>query len=249
LLTPHAFLRRLPNAVRLEDRLILDALVTACDLAEVAYSQLVQLLSELTGEGTEPPRASPHDRARLAVCAWAIVDNIHNFRSFARKLQMDPDGELATFVLTYEVATKMRNAMDHRSSNLGNLSSRARLDPVYGALSFFAPRRGDGSKYVHQLSLGGLHHDSHVFPIVDTWRKPTEKTISNLQMAAFDKMIDFSKAMEGLLSAQRYLNGRAERSITQQIEHDAQINAYSASEVLNDISGGAAWMVLALPDT
>jgi hypothetical protein len=180
--------------------------------------------------------------------AWTIVDNVHNFRSFAKKLEMRPEGVLAQFVETYEVATRLRNAMDHRHTNLGNLSKKGRTDPIYGALSFMAPKQDSGGRFVHQVSLGGLHHDAHVFPVIDTWCQPAQGQISNVRMGAFDATINLSDAVPSMLAAQRSLNESVEQNVKEQIHADAMDKGYDPGEVLKDTSGGPAWFVVSLPN-
>ena len=88
MLDDKAFIRRIPYALTLVQRLEIDGLLTSSDLVFHAYARVRDVLTGLlTQEFANVPRPISLD---LALNCWSIIDNLHTFVSFARRLPAKP---------------------------------------------------------------------------------------------------------------------------------------------------------------
>lgn len=187
-----SFVRKIPRALALEQRLEIDALVTAADTASLAYDKLSTLLGQLAAlsSGTQPSRKMA---AEIAMYCWSFIDSIHTFRSFARRRPSKSGGLMESFLTASEGATRLRNAMDHRAGNLRNSArTKAQVYPIYGTISFYWQLQNPRKWTVHQLTLGTMHHAEHRFPPIVGGVLPHGPGASNVILGAFGEDLSLS---------------------------------------------------------
>ena len=138
-----AYCRRLPRILSPRQRLQIDALVFASDIAAVALDRFNVAAATYGAAGASAIARS--ETAKLFSESWTIVDQIHIARRLLKKHAGTKDNKGA-FLKEFEWASLMRNKMDHIDANLANLAARTgRADPLFGVVSFSRPREPEGS--------------------------------------------------------------------------------------------------------
>ncbi len=127
--------------------------------------------------------------------------------------------------------------MDHRSQTISNEAKRKKADPVFGVLSFMSAELPNGQWAVHQIALSGAHHEQQAFPVIDTWARPTEKTISHVKLAAFGKAVEFSDLTAAASNAISHISEWAEGAVTDAVGRYAEANGLDPNAVLAEVSG------------
>jgi len=214
MLPEEAFLRRMPRAIDLEERLLMDGLVTSADLAAFAFGRLRERLAQYeAGQGTGAP-----DRIKileLAHFSWAIVDQIHNFRSTARRLSFPASERYEAFIKRTADVTTMRNGMDHMFANTRNRAKKKKAGFLpYGHLSYVVPV-GLGLAF-NVINLGSIQEESFISPLVDTHQVPDEG-ICRISLAAFDQQIYLDEILSSLEEIIIEIDAFYEERITEQI--------------------------------
>lgn len=231
------FLRRLPHALALEQRLQLDGIVTSADLAVRAYGKLTAELREIAK--SDAAMLPLETRLDLAIYAWTIVDNLHNFRQFAEVLPRRPEGDLSKLLADLEIATKLRNAMDHRPPNVANAAKRTdRVYPIYGFISFYSPMAEDGTWTVDQIPLGTMQHREHVFPPVEGGVVAIANDVSHVHLAAFDREFRISDFVDRVAQMIQRINDQTEPAALQAVEQAALEAGEDVEKVLAERAGG-----------
>lgn len=230
-----AYLRNLPRCIDLEERLRSEAIVTACDIIEFSFTELMRLLSPLIGR--DVPDVSEAERIQSALHCWSIVDQFYALRKLSKTIS-------AKFGLTildefYPSVSKMRNAMDHLNNNLGNVGRKKGPNhPLHGAILFACGLNKAGNPEYITFGLGSLHHDSNVSPVIDVYSPILVHGVSNITFAAFGAELNLSKLTSTLREAVTRFDKETEMSALEKIREFARVNNVDADALINDrISG------------
>lgn len=133
LISDESYLRKLPVALAVEERLRYDAIVTAADIIAQSFGLLRQFTAQAKAE---PENFNNGLRAFLLSLCWTIVDQLHAIRQLVKTKRPGP--LTLAFMEAAAPATLLRNAMDRLAGNLKNVSSSKGLkNPLVGSLSNF----------------------------------------------------------------------------------------------------------------
>ena len=220
LIGDESYLRRLPVAFPIEERMRYDAIVTAADIIAQSFSMLQHLTSEAKAE-TE--NFNYGLRAILLSLCWTIVDQLHAIRQLLRAKKAGP--LITAFMEAAATATLLRNKMDHLSVNLKNASSSKGLkNPLFGSLSYFyapdAASAADGGEIITIMS-GALHGGDKlplINPVGHSYTVPT----SLFTLSAFGADLEFGHVIGTLRDLMWKIESSIETDIRKQVEAQAR---------------------------
>jgi hypothetical protein len=133
MLAEDAFLRRLPSGLAPVQALQIEALVYCGDAVEASCGAIKSIALAHGEQITAADRRSA--RLSMFIHAWTIVDCVHVARDLLRDLGY-PSDHSSEFQTNYEVATFLRNRMDHVAKQARNLASRKDQPPLLGTISY-----------------------------------------------------------------------------------------------------------------
>jgi len=220
LIGDESYLRKLPVALSVEERMRYDAIVTAADIIAQSFSMLQRLTSEAKAE-TE--NFNYGLRAILLSLCWTIVDQLHAIRQLLKPKQ---EGPLTTrFREAAATATLLRNKMDHLSGNLKNVSSSKRpKNPLFGSLSYFyapdAASAANGGKIITIMS--GLIHGGDFFPLINPNGQSYTVPTGLFTLSAFEMQLEFGHVIGTLRDLLRKTESSLETDIRKQVEAQAR---------------------------
>ena len=216
LVSDDSYLRKLPVALPLKERMRFDAIVTSADIINQAYNALRQLSMDA---GIDLDKFTNSARAYALSQCWTLVDQIHA----ARQLLLPPrgmDGGTLTqaFLDASSPATKLRNDMDHLADKLDNLSKRKGLRlPVFGCLSYYySAEPGADEGYTVTIMSGALHGDD-LMPSVNPFNKHFTPPTGLFTFWAFDNELEFGRAIGALRDWIRGVESNLESDIRMQL--------------------------------
>ncbi len=133
MLADDAFLRQLPTGIAPEQAVLIETLVYCADAVETSYDAI--RLTALT-HGDQAARSMNRSaRVRMFTDAWTIVDCIHVARQVLQALAY-PTAAATQFQTKYEIASQLRNKMDHVVGQARNHSNRKDQPPLLGMISY-----------------------------------------------------------------------------------------------------------------
>ncbi|MER9270456.1 hypothetical protein [Mesorhizobium sp. M0643] len=212
-----AFLRRLPESFNGAQAIQLEALLFSADSAEFSYDEIKSVSLEHRQKILVAP---PTVRTRMFIHAWNIVDSLHVIRQVIHALNIVPSAGCENFRDKYEVATKMRNKMDHLSQNATNISRSSAQAPIYGSIGYVCIQdhdieEVDGNEVlknvgVVSMSSGRLVGQSRIGAINPLGRTMTDRT-SLFQLEAFGEVLLIEDAIADLKKMIFRLNNSVEK--------------------------------------
>ncbi len=133
----NSFVVRPPLNLSPHQRMCLEGIAFAARAAMSAIDSIRKITAEHNTEDAQP--FSEPDLLTLYTSAWTVVDQVHMLRQLLKTLTngFSKSGPSKDFYDAYEVATEIRNAMDHFHQKLGNLASAKSPPPLFGALMYF----------------------------------------------------------------------------------------------------------------
>jgi hypothetical protein len=195
-----------------------DAIVTAGDIIEAAFRALREFT---TYAGCDLARSDNRGRAFALTQCWTLVDQLHAIRQLLQTSAPGPLGPLANaFLGAAEVATKLRNDMDHLAKKLDNLSkAKGHKSPLFGSLSYFYaptpdPAR-DGGHIV--LIMSGALHGSDMMPMVNPGGRSFTLPTGLFTLSAFGCELEFAPAIGALRDWLRHSETNIEADIRKQL--------------------------------
>jgi hypothetical protein len=133
MLADDAFLRQLPSGIAPEQAVLIETLVYCADAVETSYDTI--RLTALTHGDQVANTLNRSARVRMFIDAWTIVDCVHVARQVMQALAY-PTAAAAAFQTKYEIASKLRNKMDHVVGQARNHSNRKDQPPLLGMISY-----------------------------------------------------------------------------------------------------------------
>ena len=231
-----AFLRRLPHALVLRQRLEFDGILTTADLAFLAYDRLSNSLRQIAAQSFE--NLTPIQNLSLTLDCWSIVSQLHGFSQFCRRLSLIPGGALENYLTKLEVISALRNKIHHLPSNVPNSAGQTgSVHPIFGIVSFFGPQAPDLSWEVHQIALGSMQHREHAFPSLQGAVTPIPGDISHVELTAFGHQVDLSGLMAELEVRINGINDQAEAIVVPAVRAAAVENGEDPDKVLGETAG------------
>jgi len=246
MLPENSFLRQLPAVTQTQQKWKLEALVYAADVASYSFDRIL----ELTKEHSSTAAVAQIDKIALFTHVWSIVDQIHVVRQLIEDLfdLADKESEFSRtesefsqsikdFYQKYEVATLLRNKMDHLRENIPNLSKKSSTSPLFGAVSYFLLTPEDikevegknvlQSGKIVALIAGSIADKNKAF-FVDPLGKKLKFPVGLFQLYAFNDIFYLEQAVEDL----NLLMRDVEISLKEEIEKQARESGYSIEELM-----------------
>ena len=246
---PHnAFLRRIPNAIELQQRLVYDAIVFASDSIEWAYDTLGKSALAIVNfqMGTDDFRRA---QSSLFGAAWTIIDNCHALRSILRQMPPKQGGPTEKFLRDYEATTCIRNAADHLANMLPNLAKKKKfIAPIFGVLSLCISteddleRRSDGTVILRKcrgvtVTAGTLVHPKHQFELLNPSGREIEFPAGPFEFQAYDYKVCLSDLVRDVSKVVTRLNSVVETAATAQVPGPAKEAGLDPEKVMSEHGG------------
>ncbi len=129
-------LRCLPKILDTEQRMALDMVIYSIDLVEIAMARLRYTANHIVSKLPEFD-SDPRGRRSMYLDAWSLVNSVHDLRTILKAFPGTLKApEISQFIKETEIATSLRNKIDHLPGNLSNLSDQKGASALFGALSF-----------------------------------------------------------------------------------------------------------------
>jgi hypothetical protein len=139
------FIERLPKEMRIQERMTLEALGISASIVALDMKELRAIALNVVSRAKdhEDVLHTDDERTRSFLHAWSIVDHLHTVGSLLKAshdfIKLDADSLLRHCA----IASDLRNWMDHAPQNIkGNISKKAKLPSLLGAISFAWLREG-----------------------------------------------------------------------------------------------------------
>jgi hypothetical protein len=247
MLPEDAFLRRLPMCLDPAQSVQVEALVFSSD----AIDANLDIIKRETLKYREAICDAPYPvRVGLFTSAWAIVDCVHVARQVIRALDyLTPVA--SDFLSKYESAAKLRNKMDHLTSNASNIANAKGRPPVFGTLSYVCiPERN-----VRTTETGAFAFDGGGTVLLSTGRfaaggvitfvnpadvQPMTGRVSSFLLSAFDHSINLNEVADNLRNVMVEINANLETTIREQVAKTAAENEIPVEKLMENDAGGLA---------
>ena len=244
------FFRRLPAIIKPDQSIRLQTIIYASDLMELALARLNEL-----GVRFDINNATAFDKLALFSEAWAIVDQVHVVRQLLTALTKDhPGPDTKGWLDNFEVATHLRNKMDHLNQNIGNLvKAGGGSSPLFGFVSFFRPiperwadglTKGEIRGALITVSAGPLPGEARASLMFDdiNIRLP----LGGLKLEAFGLVLQLENAVERLRPILIRIAEDLERQIEAQIGGMMEQTGKTREELLQPVGGGTGGVMISV---
>lgn len=235
LITEESFLRRLPAAV--EGRPRFDAIVVAADILTQAF----RTLRGLAVETALDVNTVGHERRAIVMAqCWTIVDQLHAIRQLVTPPKgITPGPSTTAFLAASEVATHLRNKMDHLGGNIGNLSKRkGHRSPIFGSLTYFYSTENPLTGGEIITIMAGPLSGQDWFPLVNPLDYPYFfSPVDHFQLDAFDTTLKIGPALASLQNQLEKLTTGLEKKVTEAAMEEAAKSGKSMEELLATFGG------------
>jgi hypothetical protein len=243
-----AFLRQIPTALALEVKLPLSAIAFTIDTIYLRYLNIKHWALDRLSKDMAPPTL--HEQIALFVEAWSIVDYTYMARSLLKALPHKAT-IIDSFVDTFEVATHMRNGMDHVDKQMTNIVKKKNTIPLYGTFSFTAPNLSDTEPRVVTggrvfAMTSGLTHPPHQFPVIHPWGMEFEYPVGLFSFWAFEMRLDISalaRTLAGVVKVFDDSKPNLEKRIQEAVTKST-ISEADKQKVLTDHTNGGGLIVV-----
>jgi hypothetical protein len=220
LISDESYLRKLPVALTVEERMRYDAIVTAADIIAQSFGLLRQFTAQAKAE---PENFNNGLRAFLLSLCWTIVDQLHAIRQLLKTKKPGP--LTLAFMEAAAPATLLRNAMDHLAGNLKNVSSaKGAKDPLFGSLSYFyapdAASAAEGGDIITIMS--GALHGRDALPMINPLGHSMTLPTGLFTLSAFGHQLEFGHVIAVLRELLSKMESSMEADIRTQIEEQVK---------------------------
>lgn len=242
LVSDESYLRRLPVALTVKERLRFDAIVTAADIITQAFNLLRQCTADA---GIDLEKFTNGLRAFALGQCWTIVDQLHAIRQLLPVGKKQPGQFSKALIDAAEPATLLRNRMDHLAGNLENLSKlKGYKPPLFGSLSyvFWAdPENTPDQMHIVAIMSGALQ-GADIMPFVNPGERQCTLPTGLFTLSAFEYELEFGSVLGRLRDWLR----RVESTIEADIRAEVVKRAPSDKEVEAGMAtlGGGLTMIL-----
>ena len=238
LVSDESFLRKLPVALHVKERLRYDAFVIAADIIAQAFSLLRQFTAQA---GNEMENFTNGFRAHALSLCWTMVDQLHAIRQLLQPPGGTKSGPFTqAFLDAAESATSLRNRMDHLADNLDNLSkTKGSKPPLFGSLSYFhAADPGAAEKRGNIITImSGSLHGKHTMPCVNPAGRAFTLPTGLFTLSAFGLDLDFGSAIGALRDLIQRMESTMEDDLRGQLDQLA-VSPEDAEEAMKSHGGG-----------
>lgn len=220
LISDESYLRKLPVALTIEERMRCDAIVTAADIITQSFGLMRQFTAQAKAETKNFDNGL---RAFLLSLCWTIVDQLHAIRQLLKAKKQGP--LTLAFRDASAAATLLRNAMDHLAGNLKNVSSaKGHKNPLFGSLSYFHASDADSAANGGDIItiMSGALHGKDLFPMINPAGQSFTLPTGLFTFSAFGQQLEFGHVIGTLRDLLRKMESSMESDIRTQVEDRAK---------------------------
>ena len=204
-------LRCLPKILMTEQRMAFDMAIYSIDLVEIAMARLRYTAGHMMSKYPEEIQGDLKTRRGMYMDAWSLVNSVHDLRTvlmkFPGKFELP---EIEAFIRETEVATHLRNGIDHLPANIGNLAKKKSPSALFGGLSFIWAYecRPDGAPLharICVVATGHFHRENETVNVADPFSL-NELPLGVFTLSAFDCKINLSDMARKVAAFGEFLN-------------------------------------------
>ncbi|MEA1831740.1 hypothetical protein U8607_06545 [Methylobacterium durans] len=164
-----AFLTRLPRALGIGERMILELAVFNLQSIKYSYDSLTSKLAEVVIKDGSAPYVSNERRLSLLIDGWSIVDQSYSlFQTLDRIPEPYTSGLTEELFNEYrKIISDMRNFMDHAWSRMKQESRKQKSTALLGSITFYIGEELEKSrpplfqkKHAVGITFGTHHQDN-----------------------------------------------------------------------------------------
>ena len=251
MLAEDAFLRRLPLGLAPIQALQIETLVYCGDAVEASYGAIKSIALAHGEQMVNQDRRGA--RLHMFINAWTIVDCVHVACNLLRAL-----GYPSEFQTKYEVATRLRNKMDHVANQARNLANRRDQPPLLGTISYAVEQlEQDGAEFrlgggtIIGISLGRIRTRATLGDLVNPASIPAPVAYADevaqsggvvahgFQLAGFEPslVLPLEAAANDLIALLCELNDRVSQRLPAQLQKHAASEGLDVEEVMRPAVG------------
>jgi hypothetical protein len=251
MLAEDAFLRRLPLGLAPIQALQIETLVYCGDAVEASYVAIKSIALAHGEQIVNQDRRAA--RLHMFINAWTIVDCVHIACNLLRALGY-PSDQSSKFQTKYEVATRLRNKMDHVANQARNLANRRDQPPLLGTISYAVEQlEQDGAEFRlgggtiigrirTRATLGDLVNPASIpAPVAyaDEVAQSGGVVAHGFQLAGFEPspVLPLEAAANDLIASLHELNDRVSQLLPAQLQKHAASEGLDVDEVMRPAVG------------
>ncbi len=221
----NSFLRSLPKVLDTNQRMALDMVIYSIDLVEIAMARLRHAGHHMVSKLPEFDK-DPRGRRAMYLDAWSLVNSVHDLRTILKKFPGTLEApEISKFIEETEIATTLRNKIDHLPGNLLNLRDQKSASALFGSLSFvwLYEFRDDGiptKAKICIVSTGHFHREGERMAAADPFCIK-ESPVDNFTLNAFKGVVNLSDMARKVAAFGKFMNNSVGAHIKQSVEDKA----------------------------
>ncbi len=201
LLSEESPLRRLPDGLNQRQRLILDGIRYAIDMADLAYNRLLNTLAVYSSGSVDAVPSQIYTSAFSD--AWSVVDSVDRLRGL---LLLIPGAKESPEVQVFQDRSKsirvLRNSIQHLHARFDKLVSEKL--PTWGCITWVTLSPEDSTRgATHMIAAGSLRGTSYAME--NPAGKPIQQSLDLISLHAHGLSIPFSDLREALSSLLSFL--------------------------------------------
>lgn len=235
------FLKHPPQGIDIKQRLTFEGIGYAIDSLEISYERLrkhaaIIIDVEANKEG--------FDRTSIFVDAWSMVDHGHSLLQLLLTLKNEIwNDTIERFVEEHAAVTRLRNYMDHLSSNLNNLvNSKERRPPIYGGVSFISTKRDEGDQFskasIVTITAGALNKPKLELRIANPLGQTIELPVGFFHLTAFDSQENLSALYQGATAIRDQFNNEVAQRVCAFLTAHAEEHGEDLRKLLAPVAAG-----------
>lgn len=246
-----AFLRRFPSGIAAEHGVLIETLVYCADAVESSYDSI--RLTALTHGAQVAKTINRSALVRMFIDAWTIVDCVHIARQVLQALKYPRAAEFRT---KYEVASTLRNKMDHVVGQARNHANRRDQPPLLGMISYcYEKLEQVDNKFklaggtIFALSVGHIRSRSTMdvinpmdLPIPVVFKEEFEQfghAVHGFHLSAFEAglALPLEAAAQDMAKLIEEVNDQASRVVPGQLQKLAEEEGVDVRELMSPAAG------------
>lgn len=249
-----SFVVRPPAVLAREQAICLEAISLCMRSILLALNAVKQ--STIDFEPSKDNVVSEDKRVLLFFGLWGVVDQLHMLRNLLVRFAPGPRSKIVqSFVDDWEVASTVRNKMDHLHTNLPNLAeSKAKRPTTFGALSYF---RADQPKIngrvvagrIITIPLGSISHAPLEFHAVNPAGRAITLPIDLFQFSAFDSRLPIYKLFDAIPALANHLDAELRDQLPKMAENLSAKTGEPIEKLMVQAHFQTHSLIIALTDT
>ena len=235
------FLKHPPQGIDIKQRLTFEGIGYAIDALEISYDRLRKHAAVFID--VEANKEGP-DRTSMFVDAWSMVDHGHSLLQLLLTLKNEIwNDTIERFVEEHAAVTRLRNCMDHLSSNLNNLvNSKGRRPPIYGGVSFISAKQNEDDQFskasMVTITAGALNKAKLRLRIANPAGQIIESPVGFFHLTAFDSQENLSALYKGATAIRDHFNTEVAQGACAFLTEHAEEHGEDLSKLLAPAAAG-----------